>query len=159
MEEEIVGKTKDLPKYMKEYFEKPEVKENGRKASRESMRRKRHPLENRIEDVGKIIENMKNYPANFPVGEFNNKLDEILEYNHSELEEKTLQDLLYNILDKKGILTPERMIIIYNSLKWEKAIEGIMNERKYLLEEKTIGLSKIRVYSKNGDEKYIPIQK
>jgi hypothetical protein len=84
----------------------------------------------------------------FPKEEFNKKLDEILKNDPFEIPEKTLTDLVYDILGKKEILTFRELYFLYDNPRWKKTIEGIMNTRKYVVKDKTIGLSKIRVYRK-----------
>ncbi len=135
-------KTKDRKKYMKDYLERPEVKENYNGYHRAWMWNHRHPTEKRTEDVKKIVEDMKKYPANFPKEEFNKKLDKILECNPSEIKEKTLKDLIYDILEKEKLLTPKRMMNLYYNPNWANAIEEFMQARNYI---------------KNEDEKYIPL--
>lgn len=139
-EEEI----KYRQKYMKEYVERPGMKEKNREAARNWIRSKRHPSETKIKDLTKYIEDIKKYSANFPEEEFGKRLDEILKYNPSEIREKTLKDIIYDILDKKGTLTPAGIIRIYNNPLWSDSIEKFMNTKNY---------------SRNGEEKYIPLKK
>ncbi len=142
--EEENKKTKSFgTEYYKKYFEdNPAIKKRQRTCSREHMRRIRHPTEKRTEEVLKLVENMKNYPTNFPEKEFNKKLDEMLKYNPSEVKEKTLRDLIYDILDKEKLLTPQRMMNLYYNSNWANAIGEFMKERNYI---------------KNGEDKYIPV--
>ncbi|GAJ09262.1 unnamed protein product [marine sediment metagenome] len=69
------------------------------------------------------------YPLDFPVQEFNLKLDEILKDEPSKIEEKVLQDHIYDILDKKGILTVEHIVRIFAI--WPETIEMVMLSRNY----------------------------
>lgn len=121
--------------YMKEYCKRPEVKEKNRISARECMRRKRYPSKTKIKDLTSYINNIKKYPVNFPQSEFNNKLVELLEKNPREIEEKKLKDILYDILDYKGILTPTGIIQIYNNSLWENTIEEFMNMNDYTKQE------------------------
>jgi hypothetical protein len=133
---------KDRSDYMVKYSKRSGVKEKGRKCSREHMRNKRHPSTTKIKDLVDYLADIKKYPSYFPKEEFNKRLDDILENNPPEIKEKTLKDLIYDILDKEKILTPVMIIRIYNNSDWTNSIEEFMNERHY---------------SKNGEEKYIPI--
>lgn len=118
---------KDRQKYMKNYNKK-----------------KMGYQEPKIKDIGSYIANINKYPANFPKEEFKKKLDEILKYEPAEIKEKTLKDVIYDILDKKEILTPAMIIRVYHNSDWTDTIGEFMQARNYM---------------KNGDEKYIPIQK
>jgi hypothetical protein len=93
--------------------------------------------EPKIKNIKEYIEDIKKYPVDFPKEEFNKKLDKILEYFPSKVEDKELRDILYDILDKKGILTPGKIIRLYNDDCWTHTIESFMSERHY---------------SKNGDD-------
>ncbi|MFH1503175.1 MAG: hypothetical protein ABIE36_00775 [Candidatus Diapherotrites archaeon] len=89
---------------------------------------------------------MKGYQINFPNEEFNKKLDEILKDN-SSIKGKRLKDLIYDILDRKGILTGEKMLNIYYDSIWAEAIEEIMHIRDNPYKKVLL----------NGEEEYIPI--
>ncbi len=133
--EEKVLKTKDRKKYMEEYFERPEVKAKYNGYHRDWMRNLRHPTEKKTEDVEKIVQEMKKYPANFPGEKFNKKLDEILKDNPPEIGEKTLKDLIHDILDGVGLLTPARIMNLYYSPNWANAIEEFMKARHYFFQK------------------------
>jgi transcriptional regulator NrdR family protein len=99
--------------------------------------------EPKIKDVSSLISTIKKETVNFPEIEFNKKLDEILQENHSEILEKKLKDIIYNILDKKGTMTTVRMLQLYHGFNWENVIEKMMT---------------IRGYSKKDGDKYVKIQ-
>jgi hypothetical protein len=121
----------------------PEVKSDRQGYMKDYFRKKCGFPEPKIKNPREYITDIKKYPSDFPIEEFSNTLDGIL-IERNLIKEKTLQDWIYDIMDKKGTLTAERMIALYNSPRWEKAIEDFMNERHY---------------SKNGKEEYIPMQK
>jgi hypothetical protein len=135
--------------YMKEYFKRPEIKEKNRMHSREYMRRKRHPPENKIKNLERYLENINKYPTEFPQAEFNKKLIKMLENGPQEIEEKKLKDMLYDILDKKGVLSPVRIIQIYNSSLWANTIEEFMRMNDYLRQENRYILMDRRFISQN----------
>lgn len=69
------------------------------------------------------------YPLDFPVQEFNLKLGELLKDQPSKIEEKVLQDFIYDTLEKKGILTVEHIVRIFTI--WPETIERVMLSRNY----------------------------
>jgi hypothetical protein len=121
--------------YMKEYYKRPEVKEKNRISARECMRRKRYPSKTKIKNLTSYINNIKKYPVMFPQTEFNKELTKLLKNNPKEIQEKKLKDILYDILDYKGILTPVGIIQIYNNQLWENTIEEFMRMNDYLKQE------------------------
>lgn len=166
-EKEVENKTKDMSKYMKTYFEKPEIKERYRNYGRDWMRYTREkkknpeinisfkewrrnnggcPKDSEVEKIIGCIKDIRKYPIAFPIKEFNKKLDEILKNNTVPINEKKLKDILmWDVLDRKGLLTTERIarILNYNS-SWNKPIEDIMNEREYICVEE------------DGERRYFP---
>ena len=116
---------------MKIYFQQTEVKEKQRKCSREHMRRKRHPSETKIKDLLSYIQDIKAHPDNFPQEEFSKRLDEIIKENPLEIEEKELKDALYDILEKKGNLSPNGLFYLYNGNLWTNAVDEFMKMRNY----------------------------
>jgi hypothetical protein len=137
--------TKEYMKgYMKEYFQIPENKEKRREYMRVYIRNQRQGLlEPKIKDVASLSSSIKKYSVNFPEKEFNEKLGEILKDNPSEVLEKKLKDVIYDILEKKGTLSMERLLRLYYGSFWENAIEEFMLTKNY---------------EKNGEKKYILIQ-
>ncbi len=94
--------------------------------------------EPKIKDATTLVSDIKKYNVDFPGEEFNKALDKLLKNNTLPIEEKTLKDILmWDILDKKGLLTTERIarILNYNSI-WEKPIEDCMCERRYMCVER-----------------------
>jgi hypothetical protein len=132
--------------YMKKYLNNPEAKKRQREYCKNWMRNNRDeetqekrktitdfilahgypPPEEKVEEVEQMI-----YPDLFPIAEFNTGLEEILKYDPTGIGEKKLKDLVYDILDKKGILTPNRIMDIFHDPSWEKAIEESMAKRNY----------------------------
>lgn len=99
-----------------------------------------------IKKEKEVLTNIKRYHLDFPGEEFNEKVSEILKNNNLPIKERTLKDIImWDILDKKGLLSPERIVRIlnYNS-SWEKPIENFMHEKKYICVES------------NGERIYIP---
>lgn len=111
-------------------------------------RKKTYGIEEpKIKDITTLFSDIKKYGVDFPSEEFNKKLDEILKSNNLPVKERRLKDILmWDILDKKGLLSPERIVGIlnYNSI-WEKPIEDIMHKREYVCMEK------------DGERIYIPL--
>ncbi len=102
--------------------------------------------EPKIKNPTSLISTIKKYHIDFPQEEFNTKVSEILKKGNLPIKERTLKDIImWDILDKKGLLSPERIarILNYNS-SWEKPIEDFMRERKYVCVES------------NGERIYFP---
>jgi len=124
----MITSTKEKPTDRKEYY---------KKYHKGYIRKKMGLPEPKIRNINDVVVNTKKediYPVNFPKKEFDKKLDEILE-DGIPIKEKTLKDIImWDILDKKGILTPERMLRIYYGFNWENAIEKFMQAREYFAE-------------------------
>jgi len=120
--------------------EKSEKNPNDRKEYSRKYHRKRMGFpEPKIKDITTLLSDIKKshinppreYPVSFPKEELNEKLDEILE-DGVPITEKTLKDIImWDILDKKGILTPERIVRLYHGSNWGNAIEEFMQAREY----------------------------
>jgi len=93
-------------------------------------------------DKTNYLENYFNYPINFPVEEFNQELEKILENKPLEIREKKLQDFIYDSLEKKGVLTGIYVFRIFNI--WPETIEKIMFLKRH-------------VRSRINPEIYVPI--
>lgn len=128
-------KTKNRNEYMKKYLERPAVKERYNNYHKEWIWNRRHPREKKTEEVNQIVEDMKNYPANFSKEKFNISLDEILKNNPPEVKEKALKDLIYDILEGEKLLTPVRMMNLYYNPNWANAIEEFMKARGYFFQK------------------------
>jgi hypothetical protein len=90
------------------------------------------------------IETANRISSYFPINEFNKRLDCILKDNPSGINKKTLQDLIYDILEKKNNFTLSQIFGFYNHPIWIDKINEIMSERNY---------------SKNGDDTYVHTEK
>jgi len=95
------------------------IKDNSRKASRDSMRKMRGR---------RYKEQIAKY---FPREELSNKLNEIFKDNTSNIEIRTLRNLIYTILNEKKPLTQKESNLIRYSPVLAKAIEEFMNTRDY----------------------------
>lgn len=114
-------------KSKREYFKDPLKKPSPRLEYHRNYNKKSLGFpEPKIKDITNHIEDIKKYPVDFPEEEFKRGLDKILRDNPPELLIKNLKDIIHDILDKKGTLTPERMLWLYYGSNWEKAIEEFM---------------------------------
>jgi hypothetical protein len=159
-------------KYMHDYFQRPEVKEGRKEYCKEYMRAKREydkitnpsisfkewrkinrdaSKNSDLNNLVNHIKEVKKYPSDFPVDEFNRRLDNLLMDAPSGVEEKVLQDLVYDILEREKPSTMERMVMVYNDPNWENAIDCLMNSREYFVE--VIGGDKIYMHKKGEVQK------
>lgn len=116
-----IGKSTDRKEYMKNYHKKYIKKKFG------------FP-EPKIKDITILFSNIRNYNVDFPGEELNKKLDISLKNDNWDIEDKKIKDFIYDILDKKGELSPERILRIYNNSSWENAIQKFMQEKGYAKE-------------------------
>lgn len=72
----------------------------------------------------------KMFPEDFPLRELKPKLESLINKNALEIKEKEIQDMIYDILEKKNMCTIERLAKIY--MGWEKWIEYLMTDKKYV---------------------------
>lgn len=95
------------------------IKDYYRKASRDSMRKMRG------------IRYKEQITKYLPREELSNKLDEIFKDNTSNIEIRTLRNLIYVILNEKKLLTQKESNLIRYSPVLARAIEEFMNARHY----------------------------
>jgi hypothetical protein len=150
--EESEKNKEERKNYMHNYFQRPEIKERRREYCREYMGDKREydkvpepgisfkewrkmnkcaPKNSEANNLVNHIKEIKKYPSDFPRDEFDRRLDELLKDNPMGVEEKILQDIVYDILEKGKSSTMEKMVMVYNDPSWENAINCFMNSKEY----------------------------
>ena len=72
------------------------------------------------------------YPEDFPTEEFNQKIEEIVKEKPPRIEEKELQDFIYDALEKKSTCTIKNLMDIYNNRGWIRTIEKVMLLKGYI---------------------------
>lgn len=123
-------------------------REKANEYSRRHIYEKRHPeLKSKKRELRDyIIQNghlpgeeikkpeLKRFPKKFPSTEFENKLEILLKDFPSEVSEKRLKDILYDIMDKKGNLSPIGLVYLLSDSIWENAINEFMIMYDYVKE-------------------------
>jgi len=95
-------------------------------------------------EYSKLIIDFLDYDKDFPIEEFNQKIEEIVGEKPEKIKEKEIQDFMHDVLRDNGILTGRLIIDIY--FEWPKTIEKAMFLKKY-------------IRSRVNPDIYIPLQK